>query len=337
MSYGLVPIEPWDSTNERGRSRMTSAPLVAEDRGLFPYARWRAQLPSLAQQFREGKPFQHIQVSDFLSTRLAQDLSDEFPVPNSSAWIQYKHYNENKTGLTKRELFPPLLAKVTEELNSPEFVAWISEVSGIPDLIADPELEGGGLHQSGRGGFLNVHTDFNMHHHHKNWRRRINLILYLNPGWQPEWGGALEFWDVNMRHCVTKVPPLLNHAVIFKSNEIAFHGFPGKLTCPENVSRKSLAFYYYTIERDAVHDTHSTNYMPRPEDGKAKAALIWLDKQAVHLYSKAKERFGIGDDIASKVLGLLSRKRRTARVEPSPASQDADPIAPLPTPQDSEN
>ena len=316
---------------------MTSAPLVVEDRRLFPYARWRAQLPSLALQFREGKPFHHIHVSDFLSTDLAQELSDEFPVPNSSAWIQYKHYNENKTGLTKRELFPPLLAKVTDELNSAEFVAWISELTGIPNLVADPELEGGGLHQSGRGGFLNVHTDFNMHHHHKNWRRRINLILYLNPGWQAEWGGALELWDAKMRHCVTKVAPFLNHAVIFNSNEIAFHGFPGKLTCPENVSRKSLAFYYYTIERDAVHDTHSTNYMPRPEDDRAKAALIWLDKKAVHLYSMAKERFGIGDDIASKVLGLLSRNKKTARREPNLADPNADPIASLRALQDDES
>jgi hypothetical protein len=315
---------------------MTSAPLVIEDQRLFPYARWRAQSSSLALQFRNGKPYQHVHLQDFLPTGLAQKLSDEFPLPDSDAWIQYKHYNEDKTGLTKRELFPPLLARLTDELNSPAFVAWISELTGIPNLIADPELEGGGLHQSGRGGFLNVHTDFNMHHHHNNWRRRINLILYLNPGWQPEWGGALELWDAKMTECVTKVPPVLNHAVIFNSNEIAYHGFPGKLICPDNVFRKSLAFYYYTVERDAIHDMHSTNYMPRPEDGKVKAMLIWLDKKAVHIYSKAKERFGIGDDFASKVLGLLSRKRQTAPVEPILADPREDPIAPLQATQDSE-
>src|SRR5271169_2870792 len=210
---------------------MTSAPLVVEDQRLFPYARWRAQSPSLTQQFRKGKPFQHIHVQDFLDTKLAHELSAEFPVPNSSAWIQYKHYNEDKTGLTKRELFPPLLAKVTEELNSPEFVAWISKLTGIPNLIADPDLEGGGLHQSGRGGFLNVHTDFNMHHYHKNWRRRVNLILYLNPGWQTEWGGAIELWDAKMQRCVMKYPPFLNRALIFQTDERSFHGFPEPLTC----------------------------------------------------------------------------------------------------------
>jgi hypothetical protein len=68
---------------------------------------------------------------------------------------------------------------VADELNSPEFVEWLSELTGIPGLIADTDLEGGGLHQSGRGGFLNIHADFTMHHYHKHWRRRVNLILYL--------------------------------------------------------------------------------------------------------------------------------------------------------------
>src|SRR5207253_7370897 len=86
-----------------------------------------------------------------------------------------------------------------QELNSPDFVSWLCDLTGIPGLMPDPSLEGGGLHQSARGGFLNIHTDFSMHHYHKNWRRRVNLILYLNKGWQEAWGGAIEFWETSMR------------------------------------------------------------------------------------------------------------------------------------------
>ena len=93
-------------------------------------------------------------------------MAEQFPQSGSDAWTQYKHANENKLGLAKRQLFPPAIAAVTDELNSPEFVAWISELTGIAGLKADPMLEGGGLHQSGRGGYLNVHTDFSMHHFH---------------------------------------------------------------------------------------------------------------------------------------------------------------------------
>ena len=179
--------------------------------------------------------------------------------------------------------FPPALAAVTDELNSPEFVAWISELTGIPNLMSDPMLEGGGLHQSGPGGYLNVHTDFSMHHFHTNWRRRVNLILYLNPGWREEWGGALELWEQNMTRCAAKYSPLLNHALIFTTDERSLHGFPDPLTCPKGVSRKSLALYYYTLESDKKLTGHSTDYFARPQDGWRKSAMIWLDKKAVDL------------------------------------------------------
>jgi len=37
--------------------------------------------------------------------------------------------------------------------------------------------------------------------------------------------------------------------------------------------------------------------------------LIWLDKEAVDLYSRAKARFGFSDDFASRILGFISRKK----------------------------
>jgi Rps23 Pro-64 3,4-dihydroxylase Tpa1-like proline 4-hydroxylase len=248
-------------------------------------------------------------LKDFLDPEIALEMAAQFPQATSDAWTQYKHANENKLGMPKRELFPATLGAVTDELNSPEFVAWVSELTGIPDLMADPMLEGGGLHQSGPGGYLNVHTDFSMHHFHTNWHRRVNLILYLNPGWQEEWGGALELWERKMARCGAKYPPLLNHALIFTTDERSLHGFPDPLTCPEGQSRKSLALYYYTVEPDHKVTGHSTDYFARPQDGWGKSAMIWLDKKAVDLYSRAKARFGFSDEFASKVLGFLSKKR----------------------------
>jgi len=80
--------------------------------------------------------------------------------------------------MAKRELFPCSLRAIADELNTPRFLGWLSGLTGIPGLMADPRLEGGGLHQARRGGFLNVHTDFSHHHYHPNWRRRVNLVLY---------------------------------------------------------------------------------------------------------------------------------------------------------------
>ena len=291
---------------------MSTAPAVQASVRLFPYERWGSELSVLARQYRENKPCPHLLLKDFLEPEIALAMAKEFPRPTSDAWTQYKHANENKLGMPKREMFPPTLGAVTDELNSPEFVAWVSGITGIPNLVADPMLEGGGLHQSGPGGYLNVHTDFSMHHFHTNWHRRVNLILYLNPGWHEEWGGAIELWERSrerkMTRCAAKYAPMLNHALIFTTDEKSLHGFPDPLTCPEGESRKSLALYYYTEEREKLVP-HSTDYFARPQDGWGKAAMIWLDKKAVDLYSRAKARFGFSDEFASKVLGWLSGKK----------------------------
>jgi len=293
---------------------MSTAQVLQTAARLFPFERWSPRLPALARQYRENHPCPHILLKDFLDSDTALATADEFPKPASDTWTQYKHANENKLGMPKRELFPPMLGAVTDELNSPEFVAWVSELTGIPNLLADPMLEGGGLHQSGPGGYLNVHTDFSKHHFHTNWHRRVNLILYLNPDWDERWGGAIELWEKSaqgkMTRCAAKYPPYLNHALIFTTDERSLHGFPDPLQCPEGQARKSLALYYYTLDARQEFTGHSTDYFARPQDSKAKAAMIWLDKKAVDFYSRAKARFGFSDEFASRMLGWWSRKKQ---------------------------
>jgi Rps23 Pro-64 3,4-dihydroxylase Tpa1-like proline 4-hydroxylase len=288
---------------------MATAHAIQETAGFFAYQKWECELPDLSRRYRENKPCPHILLKDFIDPQTALAMTKQFPQPNSDAWTQYKHANENKLGMPKRELFPATIGAVVDELNSPAFVAWISKLTGIPNLISDPMLEGGGLHQSGPGGYLNVHTDFSMHHFHTDWHRRVNLILYLNPGWKEEWGGSLELWEAKMARCGAKYPPLLNHALIFTTDERSLHGFPDPLTCPAGESRKSLALYYYTVEPGRKTTVHSTDYFARPQDSWAKSAMIWLDKKAVDLYSRAKARFGFSDELASKILGYLSGKK----------------------------
>jgi hypothetical protein len=278
------------------------------DPQIFDYDTWGRASVALAAAYRAADPFPHVVLDDFLVGTAAARMADEFPDATGEAWIRYQHVNENKLGRRDRETFGPTLQAAIDELSSSRFIAFLESVTGVGRLLADPLLEGGGLHQSGRGGFLNVHADFTVHPHRPRWRRRVNVLVYLNEGWRDEWGGHLELWDSGVTRAVQRISPRQNRVVIFNTDESAFHGHPDPTACPPGHSRKSIALYYFTEEAAPVR-ARSTEYRARPGDGP-RSLLIYADKMALRAYDIAKRRLGFDDRWVSRLLGALQRRPR---------------------------
>lgn len=270
--------------------------------------KWSKPLQAKQPAYRAALPYPHIVIDHFLENWAAKKALEVFPKVQDDGWIHYLHVNEKKHGLNKMELLPPFIQEVIKELNSPDFVQLVSELTGIEGLIADEDLEGGGLHQSSRGGFLNIHADFTVHPHKRNWRRRVNLLIYFNENWQEEYNGHLELWSRDMANCEKRIAPLFNRCVIFNTDEDSYHGLPDPIQCPENDTRKSLALYYFTEEKE-LPKKRATNYRARPEDGW-RSILIWLDKKLIASYNVIKGVLGINDDFVSKVLNWFNRKKK---------------------------
>jgi hypothetical protein len=161
------------------------------------------------------------------------------------------------------------------------FLAHVSQVTGIPDLLYDPDYVGGGTHENRDGQGLDAHVDFN-YHPRTRWHRRLNLIVYLNPEWERTWGGELELhsdlWNA-ASNATTSIPPLFNTCVIFETTETSWHGF-SQIELPQelkHVSRKSFAIYLYTRERppEQTAPPHATIYVPEslPADWRAGREL----------------------------------------------------------------
>jgi hypothetical protein len=279
----------------------TKQPLVALD-----MSRLEHDLERMRTEYQSAAPYPHIVIDDFLVPEAAKAAIAEYP-PLDQRWKNYLHVNERKFSNTEPSTWGPALQQILEELNSPRFVQFVGELLGVEKLIPDPSLEGGGLHQSVRGGFLNMHADFTVHPHKRKWQRRANIILYLNEGWNPEYGGDLELWSTDMKQCVEKISPVANRAVIFTTDATSFHGHPEPLQCPEDVARRSLALYYFSVEDEPI--VRSTEYRPRPNEG-AQAVLIFADKQMLRAYDWAKRHLGLSDQLASRVLGYRDRLRR---------------------------
>jgi Rps23 Pro-64 3,4-dihydroxylase Tpa1-like proline 4-hydroxylase len=163
--------------------------------------------------------------------------------------------------------FGPTTRLLLYHLNSITFLDFLSKATGIENLISDPCFEGGGLHQIPRGGKLGVHADFNKHRRF-GLDRRLNAILYLNKDWHEEYGGHLELWNRDVTRCEAKILPLFNRLAVFGTTDFTFHGHPDPLQCPEGMTRKSLALYYFTNGRPAEEVTgeHSTLFKARSDD-----------------------------------------------------------------------
>ncbi len=270
---------------------------------IFPYSKWLGQITSLQKQYREAQPYAHIVLDDFLQPETLEKALSEFPDIQSGGWIHYVHFNEKKFGKNKLEALPPTPQAIIQELNSKPFVEFLTALTGIQNLFSDNSLEGGGLHQSKRGGFLNIHADFTVHPHQRHWQRRANVLVYLNKNWQEEYGGHLELWDRKMTQMEKKISPIFNRCVIFNTDPDSFHGHPHPIQCPEEITRKSIALYYYTQE--TAPQARSTEYRARPED-HFKSIFIFADKMALRVYDWTKRRLGLSDNLTSKILSLLS-------------------------------
>jgi len=233
----------------------------------------RRELVQRAQGLRESystnPPFPSIVIDSFLPDHVARRIDEEFPAPDFAGFQQPDNeYQKHKLGRVQESFFvglPSFLRHILNEFNGLAFIDFLEELTGIEGVIPDPHFKGGALHQILPGGRLAIHADFNRDARRK-LDRRINVLVYVNPDWQEEWGGHLELWDAAMTRCEKRITPLFNRCVIFNTTSTSYHGHPEPLSCPPGRTRKSIALYYYTNGRDDGGSSiaHSTLWKDRP-------------------------------------------------------------------------
>ncbi len=251
-------------------------------------------------EFTSAEPFPHLVLEDFLPAATADALAAEF-ASSALRWKSYHHVNERKRVCSDVTTMGPVARAVVAALQAPPFLRTLEALAGVPDLVADPELDGSGLQETVPGGFLNVHADHLAHATRRTWSRQLNLLLFLNPDWPDAYRGWLELWDCSVTRCVRRIAPSFNRCVVFRTTPSSFHGVPEGVECPPDRVRRSLALYYFHDER-ALCPLRPTRYVPRPTDPPIRRALIHADRWLLHGYSALKRYTPIGDALVSRVL-----------------------------------
>lgn len=216
-------------------------------------------------------PYRHLVIDDFFDVDFAMNLLNSFPAINSDGW---EHSNDAdieikfRTNWTSEFDIPEGIIDGVRILNSASILRAMATRFGIPKIIPDPYFTGGGLNLTQPGGLLDVHVDGN-YHDATGLNRRLNAILYLNPGWESAWGGEFGLYDSKGEVCLKRIAPLFNRLVIFDSHDYSFHGLPEPLNFPDGAGgRKSIILYYYTKERRPpehtnTEDPHSALWVKR--------------------------------------------------------------------------
>jgi len=197
--------------------------------------------------WKESKPFSHVVLDNFINENFLEKIASEFPDYNSNIWHEYNNPLEIKKTCNSWNSFGKNTYQLFYYLNSSAFLKKLEVLTGC-ELFADYGLNGGGLHTHKSGGKLNTHLDYSMHPK-INFERKLNIIIYITPDWNPNWGGELGLWANNSENdkpgeLVKNIIPYYNRAVIFDTTQKSWHGLPDELKTPNGICRNSLATYY---------------------------------------------------------------------------------------------
>jgi hypothetical protein len=321
----------------------------------------REQASRYRGDFRSAKPFPYLVIDNFFDPAKAEQLLSEFPPFDPENAKNEFGAVGRKAVVTDIRKISPFYAAVYDYIASQEFLDFVSDATGIPDLIHDEQMFGGGTHENLEGQELDPHVDFNFIEDRK-LHRRLNLLLYLNKEWDAAWGGCLEIHSNPRKpkeNQIQVIAPMFNRAVIFETSEYSWHGFE-RIRLPEgkkHLSRKMLSIYLYTRERPAeeIAPPHATFYVQRPmparlvpghtltaEDVRQLEELLTRRDRWIEFYQKKELEFSrqIQDLSAYArhlaenrrpmdwVRGLLPKKKKEE--PPVPAAQPERPAqAPL--------
>jgi 2OG-Fe(II) oxygenase superfamily len=204
-----------------------------------------AEIEHLAAAFASAHPFPHIVIPDVLRSA-PKAILPSFPPPDAPIWRRLPEtYQLGKMTLSNIERIPAPFDGLLCELMQPAALDFLERVSGIRGLIPDPYLDGAGLHCSTTGGVMAPHTDTHINHR-LGLYRRVNILVYLNPGWEEADGGCLELFDESdVHHPALTIVPGWGTMVIFQSDAHSVHGFTKPIAATGR-ARRSLAMYYYT-------------------------------------------------------------------------------------------
>lgn len=235
----------------------------------------------LRMEYQLAKPFPYLAIDNFCKEGELIKAYESIPVLENKS-RDYVFAN-NKFEKSNYKALSEEFNTLHQELNSERMNSFLSFVTN-EEVFVDPKNFGGGLHQGKENSFLDMHLDFNYHPLEKNWYRSLNLLLYLNKDWEPNYGGQLKIKDLRSGKTDELAVPF-NRMIIQKTCGYTLHGYD-QTNFPEGVYRTSIATYAYTIHQHLVEKPRTTDWFPKEDSSVSKKFMAKHYNTAVKLKNK---------------------------------------------------
>lgn len=219
-------------------------------------------------------------LDDFLNNEIALAIQNEILNIPKSEWDRYENPFEQKNTLRNKFNLPPLTNNLFTQLNSPEFLEKLSQLSDF-NILEDTSRNWWGIHTYNNNDKLDIHIDAGRHPKN-NLKKLITLGIYFSYKWKPENGGYLEFWkgsnatntDATLEYLITKLEPKFNRLILFENNDYAWHGAPEPCECVNDETRIFLTCSYLAdIDNSILENNLNLN------NNRKKAFFIGLPNE----------------------------------------------------------
>jgi len=244
------------------------------------------RLPQIRETYESAVPFRHVVIDGFCAPAALSGALDslEYDLTEREKKSRDYIFAKNKFETPQLDSLSEEMKVLKNEFLSSRFQRLLQEIT-CEDIFIDPDFHGGGLHRGGEGSFLDMHVDFNYHPSNKTWFRNVNLLLYLNRNWIPDWGGELKLQHLNHpERAPVEIAPIFNRLVIMETRDFTLHGYD-RITFPSGEFRTSVAAYGYSFDYSDNASPRTTTWYPS-NSGLIKKVLGRVTPHVVRLKAR---------------------------------------------------
>ena len=248
------------------------------------YEKLDNQKLTLKSQFDASKnKIGYFFIDDLLPKELSLKIHQNFP--KTSETKKRESLRELKFTAFQMDKYNPLLEEVIYAFQDEKIVKLVGEICGIKQISADEKLYAGGLSLMEKGNFLNPHLD-NSHDKERDKWRVLNLLYYVTPDWDLDYGGNLEIWPKGLKEKQITIESKFNRLAVMATHQSSWHSVSKVVV---DKTRCCVSNYYFSetplLQSDAFH---VTTFRARPGE-KIKDYILRLDnkvRQSLRVFFK---------------------------------------------------